>query len=155
MGRADQEILYGIHPLEEALNAGRRRFDCLYIRQGRAERRLAAIADDAARRDIPVRRVDEARLRQLVGHSGHQGLCARVSPLPVWHQDRLMAAVASAVRPPFWILLDNLQDPRNLGAIVRTAYCAGADGVVITRDRAAPPLPSVSKSSAGALEHLP
>jgi 23S rRNA (guanosine2251-2'-O)-methyltransferase len=155
MGRADKEILYGVHPLEEALQAGRRTFDCLFIRQGQAERRLAAIARNAARYDIPVHRVDDTRLRQLVGHSGHQGLCARVSALPVWHQDQLLEAVVSATRPPFWILLDNLQDPHNLGAIVRTAYCAGADGVVITRDRAAPPLPSVSKSSAGALEHLP
>jgi 23S rRNA (guanosine2251-2'-O)-methyltransferase len=155
MGTVDKEILYGVHPLEEALHAGRRTFDCLYVRQGQAERRLAALAENAARRNIPVRRVDETRLRKLVGHSGHQGLCARVSPLPVWHQDQLLDAIASAAQPPFWVLLDNLQDPHNLGAIVRTAYCAGADGVVVTRDRAAPPLPSVSKSSAGALEHLP
>lgn len=155
MASAATEILYGVHPLEEALRAGRRTFECLYVRQGQAERRLAAIAKDAVRCDIPVRSVDEARLRRLVGHSGHQGLCARVSTLPVWHQDQLLEAVASATRPPFWVLLDNLQDPHNLGAIVRTAYCAGADGVVIPRDRAVPPLPSVSKSSAGALEHLP
>ena len=155
MGPAVKEILYGVHPREEALHAGRRTFDCLYVRQGQAERRLAAIAEKAARHAIPVRRVDEARLRKLVGHGAHQGLCARVSALPVWHQDQLLEALVAATRAPFWILLDNLQDPHNLGAIVRTAYCAGADGVVIPRDRAAPPLPSVSKSSAGALEHLP
>lgn len=155
MARATKEILYGVHPLEEALDAGRRTFDCLYVRKGQAERRLTAIAEDAARRGIPVQSADEARLRQLVGHGGHQGLCARVSTLPVIHQDWLLEAIAAASRPPFWILLDNLQDPHNLGAIVRTAYCAGADGVVITRDRSVPPLPSVSKRSAGALEHLP
>ena len=155
MGRVDQEILYGVHPLREALYAGRRKFNRLYIRQGRAGQRLAAIAEDAARRDVPVRRVTENRLRQLVGHSGHQGLCARVSPLPVWPQARLLETIASATQPPFWILLDNLQDPHNLGAIVRTAYCAGADGIVVTRHRTVPPLPSVSKSSAGALEHMP
>ncbi|MDJ0886964.1 MAG: 23S rRNA (guanosine(2251)-2'-O)-methyltransferase RlmB [Desulfobacterales bacterium] len=149
------EILYGMHPLEEALRAGRRRFDALYIRRGRSERRLALIAAEATKRGIPVASVQESDLRQLVGHGGHQGLCARVAPLPVWSQARLLDAVATASRPPFWILLDNLQDPHNLGAIVRTAYCAGADGVVIPRDRAVPPLPSVSKASAGALEHLP
>ncbi len=155
MVTAATEILFGVHPLEEALRAGRRTFEILYIRKGRAQRRLAAIADLAAGRKIPVRLVDETELQRLAGHGGHQGLCARVSPLPVWHADRLLETLATASRPPFWVLLDNLQDPHNLGAIVRTAYCAGADGVVIPRDRAAPPLPSVSKSSAGALEHLP
>jgi 23S rRNA (guanosine2251-2'-O)-methyltransferase len=155
MARATTEILYGVHPLDEALRAGRRTFTCLYLCKGKAERRLAAMAAKADRRAIPVQWVDEARLRQLVGHGGHQGLCARVSRLPVWDQDRLLEAITQAARPPFWIILDNLQDPHNVGAIVRTAYCAGANGVVIPRDRAAPPLPSVSKSSAGALEHLP
>ncbi len=155
MAPAATEILYGVHPLEEALRAGRRRFETLYIRRGRSERRLAAIAAEAADRGVSVTYADESDLRKLVGHGGHQGLCARVDPLPVWSQSRLLEAVAAASRPPFWILLDNIQDPQNLGAIVRTAYCAGADGVVIPRDRAAPPLPSVSKASAGAMEHLP
>lgn len=155
MANASTEILYGVHPLEEALRAGRRTFHCVYIRKGRAERRLAVIAEDATRRKISVQTVDEAALLKIVGHSGHQGICARVSSLPVWHQDQLLEAIDSATQAPFWVLLDNLQDPHNLGAIVRTAYCAGADGVVMPRDRAVPPLPSVSKSSAGALEHLP
>ncbi len=155
MVRSTTEILYGVHALEEALRASRRTFKSIYIRAGRAERRLAAIAAAAARRQIPVQTVDEAHLRRMVGHSGHQGICARVSTLPVWDQDRLLAVIARASRVPFWVLLDNLQDPHNLGAIVRTAYCAGVDGVVIPRDRAVPPLPSVSKRSAGALEHLP
>ncbi len=155
MVTAATEILFGVHPLEEALRADRRTFEVLYIRKGRAQRRLAAIAALASGRGISVRAVDETELRRLVGHGGHQGLCARVGPLPVWHPDRLLETIAAASRPPFWVMLDNIQDPHNLGAIVRTAYCAGADGVVIPRDRAAPPLPSVSKSSAGALEHLP
>ncbi len=155
MASAATEILFGVHPLEEALRANRRTFETVFIRKGRSERRLAAIAADAVRRRIPVRPVDEAELRRLVGHGQHQGLCARVSPLPIWSQERLLETVAATSRPPFWVLLDNLQDPHNLGAIVRTAYCAGADGVVIPRDRAAAPLPSVSKASAGALEHLP
>jgi 23S rRNA (guanosine2251-2'-O)-methyltransferase len=155
MARASTEILYGVHPLEEALRADRRTFHRVYILKGPAEQRLTAIAAEARKRKIAVQRVDGERLRRLVGHSGHQGICARVAALPVWHQDQLLEAVAVASPAPFWVLLDNLQDPHNLGAIVRTAYCAGADGVVIPRDRAVPPLPSVSKSSAGALEHLP
>lgn len=155
MAPAATEFLYGVHPLEEALRAGRRRFETLYIRKGRSERRLAAIAAAAADRGIPVAYTGESVLRKFVGHGGHQGLCARVGPLPVWSQRRLLEAVAAASRPPFWVLLDNIQDPQNLGAIVRTAYCAGADGVVIPRDRAAAPRPSVSKASAGAMEHLP
>ena len=155
MARTTTEILYGVHPLEEALRAGRRTFESIYIRAGRAERRLATIAAAAARKQIPVQTVDEAHLRRLVGHGGHQGVCARVTSLPLWDQDRILAAIAAASQAPFWVLLDNLQDPHNLGAIVRTAYCAGADGIVIPRDRAASPLPSVSKRSAGSLEHLP
>ena len=155
MARTKTEILYGVHPLEEALRASRRSFKSIYIREGRAEQRLAALTAIAARQQIPVQSVDEAHLRRLVGHGGHQGVCARVSALPMWDQDRILTSIAAASRAPFWVLLDNLQDPHNLGAIVRTAYCAGADGVVIPRDRAVPPLPSVSKRSAGSLEHLP
>ncbi len=155
MARTTTEILYGVHPLEEALRAGRRTFESIYIRAGRAERRLATIAAAAVRHQILVQTVDEAHLRRLVGHGGHQGVCARVTSLPVWDQDRILVAIAAAAQAPFWVLLDNLQDPHNLGAIVRTAYCAGADGIVIPRDRAVSPLPSVSKSSAGSLEHLP
>ncbi len=155
MARTTTEILYGVHPLEEALRAARRTFKRIYLRQGRAERRLAAIAAAAARQRIPVKTVDEAHLRRLVGHDGHQGICARVTSLPLWDQDRVLAAITAASQAPFWVLLDNLQDPHNLGAIVRTGYCAGVDGIVIPRDRAVPPLPSVSKISAGSLEHLP
>ena len=84
MTRTTTEILYGVHPLEEALRAGRRTFESIYIRAGRAERRLATIAAAAVRHQIPVQTVDEAHLRRLVGHSGHQGVCARVTSLPVW-----------------------------------------------------------------------
>jgi 23S rRNA (guanosine2251-2'-O)-methyltransferase len=155
MTRAATEILYGIHPLEEALRAGRRSFAAVYVREGRTGDRLRNILTEATRRAIPVKTMDDNGLRRLVGHRDHQGVCARVGVLPVWDQDRLLAAVASATQAPFWVLLDSLQDPHNLGAIVRTAYCAGVDGVVIPRDRAVAPLPSVSKRSAGALEHLP
>jgi 23S rRNA (guanosine2251-2'-O)-methyltransferase len=155
MARTATEIIYGIHPLEEALRAGRRTFETIFVREGRTGKPLRAITAAGLRRRIPVTTVDDARLRRLVGHGDHQGICARVASLPVWDQDRMLAAIAAATRPPLWLLVDNLQDPHNLGAIVRTAYCAGVDGIVIPRDRAAAPLPSVSKRSAGALEHLP
>jgi 23S rRNA (guanosine2251-2'-O)-methyltransferase len=155
MARPRTEILYGLHPVWEALRANRRAIHAVLIRRGRQDGRMAALRQLAGRQGVGLKTVDERRLTELAGHDGHQGVCARVAPLPYGGLADVIGAADSAGREAFLVLLDNLQDPRNLGAIIRTAYCAGVDGIVIPQDRSAKPTPVVSKASAGAMEHLP
>lgn len=155
MAARKTEILYGFHPVHEALRANRRTIHTLLIRQERQDARLKSLRDMARRRGIAIQAIDEQQITEMVGSAVHQGLCARVGPLPYC---RLVDILGNEARPtgaPFVVLLDSLQDPHNLGAVIRTAYCAGVDGVVIPQDRSAMPSPSVSRASAGALEHMP
>jgi 23S rRNA (guanosine2251-2'-O)-methyltransferase len=149
------EILYGVHPVCEALRANRRRIHALWVREGRQDARIASIRQLVGGQGVAVQTVGEQHLVELTGHAGHQGVCARVAPLPYCDLSDIAGQARSHGGLPFVVLLDNLQDPQNLGAIIRTAYCAGADGIVIPQDRSAAPSPSVSKASAGALEHMP
>lgn len=143
------EILFGIHPVLEGLRAGRRVFKGLYLAQHRADERSEALAGDAAARGVPVQRISPEKLRSMTGAEVHQGVCAEVGPLPT-----AADPLPPGIRNPFLLVADSVTDPRNLGALIRTALCAGVDVVVLPRDRAAGPSPVVSKASAGAMEHI-
>ncbi|RMG10292.1 MAG: 23S rRNA (guanosine(2251)-2'-O)-methyltransferase RlmB [Deltaproteobacteria bacterium] len=153
-------IVAGVHPVVEAL---RTRPDAaealLYTRPpGRGPmRRIAALAKRAR---VPMRRVDRSTLDAMAGTPGHQGVVLRLKPgaaaLPaVTDPLDLVASAQEAARDPLLLLLDRVQDPRNLGAIVRSAYYLGADGVVVPRDRAAAMSEAAVKASAGTAFHLP
>jgi 23S rRNA (guanosine2251-2'-O)-methyltransferase len=151
------EILYGHHPVSEALKAGKRTISDIWLVRGRTSPRLEKIVEKAHANDIPLTRVSSARLSALAGAERHQGVCARVSGFPyVSLEEALNDGIlekADRPVPVCLLLLDSIQDPHNLGALIRTAYCAGVDGVVIPKDRSAAPSPAVSRISAGALEH--
>ena len=155
VARSKTEILYGFHPVHEALKAGRRTIHALLLRKGRQDARIAAIRQLAKQQNVLVEAVDEQQLLDISGRDGHQGVCARVSALRYCDLNETLGSGAVPGAVPFVVLLDNLQDPHNMGAIIRTAYCAGVDGIVVPQDRSALPRPSVSKASAGALEHMP
>jgi 23S rRNA (guanosine2251-2'-O)-methyltransferase len=148
------EILYGIHPVTEALKAGRRKFFELYVEKGKSSGRPGEIKLSLEKRKIPVREVGRAELEDISGTDFHQGIGAKVSEYPVVPLELLLQSKGSGSMD-FLVLLDNMVDPQNFGALVRTALCVGACGIVITKDRSASPTPSVSKASAGALEHMP
>lgn len=148
------EVLYGIHPVTEAIRAGRRRLYEIYLLEAERSERLASIATLAASRSIPIKRLDSDTLTQRCHSDRHQGAALRAGPFPCQMIEDLLRDVAAAASgTPFLLLLDNIQDPHNLGAILRTAACAGVDGIVVPKDRSAPPGPTVSRVSAGALEH--
>lgn len=147
-----QEVLYGFHPVMEALRAGRRRVRAVLVSQRRGDRRVEALIAAAETRQIPLQRVSPAELTALAGPH-HQGVAARVSPLAALDLDGLCNALADGSCPPWLLILDGVVDPQNLGALVRTAVCAGLGAVVLPKDRAARPGPAVSRASAGALEH--
>lgn len=149
------EYLYGVHPVFEALTAGRRKFREIWLAADGVEQRLAPIADLAKKRAVKVHNVSADKLRSHVGPAVHQGVVAVVGPLPFVALNEVLPVEDQQVQGSgIWVLLDSIVDPHNLGAIVRTALCGGVKAVIIPKDRSAPPSPAASKASAGALEHM-
>jgi 23S rRNA (guanosine2251-2'-O)-methyltransferase len=148
------ELLYGIHPVFEALAAGRRRVYEIYLDKEKKSRRLAQIESKAKSGGILIKNIAPGDFKALTGTIGHQGAAAVVSPYPQVTVQDILHTVQGENEKHFLLMLDNIQDPQNLGAIIRTAMCVGVQGVIVPKDRAASPTPAVSKASAGALEHI-
>ena len=147
------EIISGPHSVKEALEAGRRTFSGIYCSRPLPAR----IADLAADKSIPVFETTPQELMKLSGTDQHQHVAAKVTP---FRQASLAAVISTTgsdtVNPgegPLYLVIDSVEDPRNLGALIRTAVCAGVAGVILPRDRCAPLSPAVSRASAGAMEH--
>jgi 23S rRNA (guanosine2251-2'-O)-methyltransferase len=155
-GRSDAtvEVLYGCHPVTEALAAGRRRIHRLMVDRKGLSARQARIVRLAERRGVAWEILPSAQIGALCGSDQHQGVAATVSPLPIDSLESVVAAARNGKRACLLVLLDSIVDPNNLGAIVRTAHCAGVDALIIPKDRAAGATPAVSKASAGAVEHV-
>ncbi len=150
------EVLAGVHPVAEALAAGRRQiYELLVSERKDTSPRVSAIKKSARAHTppIPLTAQPTRRLDETAGHRRHQGIAARVSPYPEIPFEELLPPDAAAV-PPFFLLIDDIVDVHNLGALVRSALCAGVTGVIVPKDRSAPPSPAVSRVSAGALEHI-
>ncbi|OQX27623.1 MAG: 23S rRNA (guanosine(2251)-2'-O)-methyltransferase RlmB [Desulfobacteraceae bacterium IS3] len=145
------EILYGIHPVLEAIRAARR--DFIEICMAKSSPRLEKLAADAESHHIPVKRISISRLKEMTGTEQHQGVAARVSPYPFADLSDIFEKADSA-GPRFLLIPDTVSDTNNLGALIRTALCAGVHGMILLKDRSALPTPAVSKASAGAMEHI-
>ena len=143
--------LIGIHAVEEALIAGRA-LDRVMIANGRHGQRLEDIVRLARSRNVPVRFEERRLIDQLAGTREHQGIVALAASKPAIDLADLLKRRAPE---GLIVLLDGVEDPRNLGAIVRTALASGAQAVVIPERRAAGLTEAVARASAGALEHLP
>jgi 23S rRNA (guanosine2251-2'-O)-methyltransferase len=145
----------GIHAVREALEAGSA-FDRIVIAKGRQDTRVEDIVQLARGRGISVRFEDRGQLDRLANTHDHQGVVALVAArAAVTLEDLIAAANKSKGQQGLIVLLDGVEDPHNLGAVVRTALAAGAHGVVIPERRAAGLTDTVSRASAGALAHLP
>ena len=134
-------ILYGRNPVREALRAGRRRIDTVWATERAAREPWLA--------DAQPRIVGAEEVERRAGSFDHQGVAAEAGGYPY-----VSAAELLAVPDHLVVALDELQDPQNLGAIARSAECAGATGLVICERRSAAVTPAVAKASAGAVEHL-
>lgn len=155
--------LAGIHAVEEALVTGRP-LDRILVTRGQHGSRIQKILGLARSRSVPVRFEDRAQLDRAAGAEHHQGVVAFTASRETLDIEDLLAnpsknysksgAPAQATDPLF-VLLDGIEDPHNVGAIVRTALAAGADGLVIPERRAAGLTDTVARVSAGALAHLP
>lgn len=149
------EVLFGLHPVEEAVKAGRRHFDHVLVASERHDERLERLV--VLCREAGVRVVRESRdeLTKLAQTPAHQGAVALVHPQQMLDIEDLFTPVPGNKDTHRLLLaLDGVEDPQNLGALLRVADGAGVDGVVLTERRAAPLSPVAVKASAGAAEHL-
>jgi len=146
-------VLFGINPVIEALKAGSRSFDYVAVMAGRRDARAQLIFETCRDAGVPVRQVSRDQLERLAGTHSHQGVVAVTSEKHYSDIDEVLDNKRGEHN--FLIVLDGVEDPHNLGAIIRTADGAGADGVVIPERRAVGITGTVLKASAGAAEHLP
>src|SRR6516164_1273147 len=147
--------LTGIHAVKEALEA-RRPIDRIVIAKGRQDTRIEEIVQLARKKSIPLRFEDRSQLDRLANSKDHQGVVALAAARPAAALEDILASANQARgQIGLIILLDGIEDPHNLGAIVRTALAAGAYGVVIPERRAVGLTDTVARASAGALAHLP
>ena len=147
------EILYGVHAVEEALRAGRRRFDHVMVARERNDDRLAQLIAECRQAGVRVRQETREQLTQVAGTAAHQGVVAVVRAQEfLTIEDLFEPGPSGGAR--LLLALDGVEDPQNLGALLRVADGAGADGVILTERRSAPLSPAAVKASAGAAEHL-
>jgi 23S rRNA (guanosine2251-2'-O)-methyltransferase len=145
--------IYGINSVTEALKARGRAFEWVGMAKERHDLRLQRLIEDCRRLSVPVRFVQRTELDRMAGNAAHQGVVAVTSAKQYNDLDDVIASKRGQYS--LIVVLDGVEDPHNLGAILRTADAAGADGVVIPERRAAGVTGTVTKASAGASEHLP
>ena len=151
--RRAEDIIAGRNAVMEALRADRP-LDSVLIAKGERSGSLMALTAKCRERGIPIKEVDSRKLDALCGPN-HQGIAAVAACREYATLDDLFAAAQEKGEPPFLVICDELEDPHNLGAVVRTAEAAGAHGVVIPKRRSAGLTAAVYKASAGAVEYLP
>ncbi|MGA9530795.1 MAG: RNA methyltransferase, partial [Candidatus Babeliales bacterium] len=139
--------LFGINPILESLRAHRRKIVCLYSKT-KASHIDSSIRSLCTQRSIPIKEVPATTLTRLAGNPQHQGLVALTTDFP--YQKKFF----DPQHAPLLLLLDGIQDERNLGALLRSAYCTGINGVILTTKKSALYSPVACKSSAGFGEHL-
>lgn len=146
-----ENLLVGRNPIREALRAGRP-VEKLLVASGDLSGAAKDIIKLAKENNVIVQMVDRTRLDQI--YPAHQGMLAYVAAVPYSTVEAMLEDAAEKGEDPFLILLDGITDPHNLGAIVRTAECVGAHGVIIPERRAAGLTPTAAKAAAGALNHM-
>jgi 23S rRNA (guanosine2251-2'-O)-methyltransferase len=147
------EVLYGLHPVEEAVKAGRRRFDHVLVARERDDLRLEKLVVLCRQSGIRVLQESRDQLTLRAQTPAHQGVVALVRPQESLALEDLFVPTTPGARR-LLLALDGVEDPQNLGALLRVADGAGVDGVVLTERRSAPLSPVAVKASAGAAEHL-
>ncbi|MBF0286528.1 MAG: 23S rRNA (guanosine(2251)-2'-O)-methyltransferase RlmB [SAR324 cluster bacterium] len=153
------ELLYGIQPVKEALVCQKRQIFYLYLKHGGkspstpSSERLEELARLAKKANIPVNRMDNRQMDQLVGGVLHQGSILSCGPVP--YGDAHLLADPTPTEHRLFVALDQVEDPHNMGAIIRSSAFFHASGVIVPMNHSAPLTPTVSKSSAGVLEYFP
>lgn len=150
----NDNFFIGRNAVLELLKSGRE-IDKLYVQKGEREGSITLIVSKAIENKVPLIEVDKRRLDSMANGGSHQGVAATVSETSYVSVEDILAIAAERGEKPFIIICDSVNDPHNLGAIIRTAECAGAHGVIIPKRRAVSVNGTVAKASAGAVFHMP
>ena len=146
----EKDIIFGRNSVSEAIKAGRP-LDSVMVAKGERSGSVPKILADAKNAGVPIKEVDRKKLDFMCGHANHQGVIAVGAVKAYSSVDDIFALAEEKGEPPFIIVCDEIEDPHNLGAIIRTAEAAGAHGVIVPKRRSAPLSFAVSKTSAGAV----
>lgn len=149
-----EELIAGKHPVLEALRSGRE-INKIWIAEGAQKSMAQPITAEAKKLGIVVQFVDKRKLDSMAAGVAHQGVIAQAAAFAYAEVEDILAAAQAKNETPFILLLDEIEDPHNLGSILRTAECTGVHGVIIPKRRAAGLTATVLKTSAGAAEHVP
>lgn len=149
-----EEWIAGKHSVLEALRSGRT-INKIWIAENSQKHVTAPILAEAKNAGIIVQFVDKRKLDQMADHVQHQGIVAQVAAYGYVEVEELIAAAEAKQEKPFLLILDEIEDPHNLGSILRTADCTGVHGVIIPKRRSVGLTATVSKTSAGAVEYVP
>jgi len=148
-----EDLIEGRNAVSEAIRAGRT-IDKLFVARGETDRTLARIVAQARERGIVVTECDRRKLDAMSATHAHQGIIAQAAMRQYSSLEDILALAREREEDPFVVVCDEIADPHNLGAIIRTSECAGAHGVVIPKRRSAGLTAVVDKASAGAAEHM-
>ena len=152
--RPQTDLVIGRNAVREALKSGRPA-DCLLVQKGERSGAALPLIAECREKGIPVKEADKKKLDFMCGHQHHQGLVLIAAAHAYATVADILAAAEEKGEPPFLILCDSVEDPHNLGAIIRSAEAGGAHGVILPERRSAGLSGVVGKTSAGALEYLP
>lgn len=147
-----ENIVAGRNPVIELLKSSRT-VDKLFVAKGSMEGSISVIMSMAREKGIVISEVDRKKLDSLTGGGTHQGVAAQVTPYSYYAIEDMLKEAEDKGEEPFLIILDEIEDPHNLGSIIRTANVCGAHGVIIPKRRSATMTPIVTKASAGAVEY--
>lgn len=152
---SELENVYGLHAVQAILERAPHRVRKLTLQRGRLDSRMQMILDAAGGQAVEIARVLPEELDRLVGGAAHQGVVAQVTPSQLWSEDMLGHLLDKLTDVPLLLVLDGVTDPHNLGACLRSADAAGAQAVIIPKDRSASLSPTVRKVACGAAETVP
>jgi len=147
--------IYGVHPVTEALEHGGSEIEKVIIARGRRGRDVRHIEGIASRRGIPLFREDGGVIDELAGSGSHQGICLVLRKFRYAVLDDVLALPHEPNGQKLILILDCIEDPQNVGSLIRTAHCFGVTGIIIPEDRSASVTAAVIKASAGAALHTP
>lgn len=148
-------MIYGVHPLERALTLGRRECYKIVLEQGTPPVRLAPLIQKAEENRVRIETLSREAFRKKFSKFNHQGIVGYFSPLRPLDLETLIEQAYATGPHPALVLADEIQDPQNLGALIRSAWVLGMQGLILPRHRSAPLSETVAKCSAGAVESLP
>lgn len=154
MSKKPEDIVFGRHPAVEVLKS-KRDINKVFLQDGLSSGKMNEIHKLATKQKVQVSYVPKSKLDKLVDGKNHQGVVVTASPVEYATLDELYQVAEDKGEEPFFILLDGVEDPHNLGSILRTADATGVHGVIIPNRRAVGLTSTVSKASTGAIEHIP